>query len=95
MRNLAILGGLLALSLAAAGQSPLTAREIPKSTDAATSAHQFQSLRTPGGQVLRSVKKLVRELRWHKTLQSAAKEAKKTGKPIVWIHALGALSGYT
>ncbi len=94
MRNLAILGGLLLLSLPALAQTRLTAGEIPRTTGATNSAQQFQGLRTSGAEVRRSVKKLVQELRWHKTLKSAAKEAKRTGKPIVWIHALGALSGY-
>ena len=95
MRSPAVLAGLLALSLPAAGQSPLTAREIPRTADAVSSAQQFANLRSPGTEVRRAVKKLVRELNWYKTLRSAQNEAKKTGKPIVWIQALGALSGYT
>ena len=105
MHSPAIPTGLLALaSLAlsaavlshwAPAQSPLRASDIPALTRAVPEAQSFRQLEVPGSSVLRGVKKLTSELDWKKTLKSAQREAVKTGKPIVWIQALGVLGGYT
>ena len=42
----------------------------------------------------RALRKLKRELTWHKDLDTAAAAAGKSGKPIVLIQALGDLKGY-
>ena len=60
-----------------------------------TTATAFQQLRVPGVQTRQAVDKLVKELTWHKDLRTAAKAASETGKPILWIQALGDLKGYT
>ena len=100
MRSPAILTGLLALSSLALSsrapaQSPLPASDIPALSRAVTKAESFRQLKISGSSVLRAVKMMTRELDWKKTLKSAQREAVKTGKPIVWIHALGVLNGYT
>jgi hypothetical protein len=82
------------LSSAATAQTPLAASDIPKLTRATTQAESFRRLKLPGSEVRRAVKKTTR-LEWKKTLKSAQVAAVKTGKPIVWIHALGTLNGYT
>ena len=84
------------LSSGAPAQSPLKASDIPALTRAAVpGVDSFLQRRVPGRDVLRGVKMLTSELDWKKTLKSAQREAVKTGKPIVWIQALGVLGGYT
>ncbi len=53
----------------------------------------FRRLQVDGSQVRPETEKLARELAWHDSLESAQRVAKRTGKPIVWIHALGNLTG--
>lgn len=95
MRSTAILLGLLALSCPAFAQSTLTAGQIPRSSVADASAVAFRNLKVSGRDLQRAVGKVVKELDWKSTLRSAQREAMKTGKPIVWIQALGDLRGYT
>ncbi len=95
MRSPAVLLGLLTLSCPALGQSTLTAAEIPRSSEANASAVEFRNLKVSGRDLHRAVGKVVRELDWKSSLRSAQREAVKTGKPIVWIQALGDLRGYT
>ena len=66
---------------------PLT----PEERDART----FQQLRLQGKELSRAIAKLIYKLKWHKSLNSAQKAAVKLGKPILWIQALGKLTGYT
>jgi hypothetical protein len=56
-------------------------------------ARKYRRLQTPGNEVRPAVEKLAQELDWHDSLQSAQRVAKRTGKPIVWIQALGDLTG--
>ncbi len=56
-------------------------------------ARSYRRLRVPGDQVRPAVERLAQELDWHDSLESAQRVAKNTGKPIVWIHALGNLTG--
>ena len=95
MRSTAILLGLLALSTPAFAQSTLKAWQIPGNKQADESAVAFRNLKVFGRDLQRAVGKVVKELDWKSTLRSAQREAMKTGKPIVWIQALGDLRGYT
>ena len=56
-------------------------------------ARGFRRLKVDGAEVRPAMEKLATELDWHDSLQSAQRVAKRTGKPIVWIHALGDLTG--
>jgi len=58
-------------------------------------AKAFRSLQYKGKKLRRDISKVTRKLKWHKTLAAAQKQAVRSGKPILWIHALGKLSGYT
>ena len=93
MRVPAILASLLVVCPLLPAQSPMAAWEIPESRAAADSALEFQQLRLPG--IRRLVRKVAKELDWKKSLSLAQTEAKKTGKPIFWVQALGTLTGYT
>ena len=95
MRSPVVLLGLLTLSCPALGQSTLTAAEIPRSSEAKASAVQFRNLKVSGRDLHDAVGKVVKGLDWKSSLMSARREAVKTGKPIVWIQALGDLKGYT
>ena len=57
-------------------------------------ARSFRRVQVSGEEVSRNVDKLLTELRWHDDLASAQEEARTTGKPIVWIQALGDLDGF-
>lgn len=59
----------------------------------AREARGFRRLQVDGAQVRPATEKLAKELKWHRSLKSAQREARRTGKPIVWIHALGDLTG--
>lgn len=59
------------------------------------SARAFRSLRLPGSRVRRAVAKLARRLEWHRSLDRAIAAADRSGKPVVWIQALGSLRGFT
>ena len=95
MRSPAILLGLLALSCPAFAQSTLKAGQIPRSSVADASAAAFRNLKVSGRDLHSAVGKVVKGLDWKSSLLSARREAVKTGKPIVWIQALGDLRGYT
>ena len=56
-------------------------------------ARGYRRLKVDGQEVRLAVEKLTQELNWHSSLSSAQREAKRTGKPILWIHALGELTG--
>ncbi len=57
-------------------------------------ARNFRKLRVPGEEVNTNVTKLTSELNWHKSLAAALAEARKQGRPVQWIQALGELTGY-
>ncbi len=79
----------------AASLSPATETQSGESKDAHSAARAFQNLVLDGKQVASGVKKLRKELKWHTNLGTAAAQARKENKPILWIQALGKLSGYT
>jgi hypothetical protein len=85
---------LLAPTLAA--QAPIAmVAGVPTEGAVAKAAREFQQSRVAGRELSRAVTRVTRELDWHKKLSIAAKEAQQSGKPIVWIHALGDLKGFT
>ena len=92
-----LFGFLVALAVS----SPLAAQRQEIAERGATDAWQKQAAReqralgVSGRTVSRAVRKLKGKLHWYKTLKTAAAAAEKSGKPIVWIHALGSLHGYT
>lgn len=51
--------------------------------------HEFK-----GSKVRKGIRSVTR-LRWHTKLKEAARHARKTGRPILWIQALGDIGGYT
>ena len=84
----------LSLFAPCTAQKPLRAADIPVGVEATKTARQFQQLKLSNVQVKKRVRKLHKELTWHKRLDKAVAAAKVSGKPIVWIHALGKLTGY-
>jgi len=58
-------------------------------------AKEFLKLRLTRDETKHAIKKITKQLVWHKRLSRAAKEAKKTGKPILWIQMLGKLDSFT
>lgn len=56
-------------------------------------AAKFRGSEITGGDVVRSVAKLKR-LEWHGTMTRAAQQARAEDKPIVWVQALGDLTGF-
>ena len=75
-------------------QTPLSAFEIPVSAQATADAKAFRAQVVPEKEVYRNVRKLTKELKWHTRLKTATKAANQTGKPILWIQALGGLNGF-
>ena len=61
---------------------------------ASRSAHGFRHAEIPGERVAENVAKLTSRLRWHGSLGSALRSGRQQDKPIVWIQALGDLTGY-
>lgn len=57
-------------------------------------ARSFRRLKVSGEQVEKNVRKLTKELKWHKSLGSALAAGRREGKPVVWIQALGDLNGF-
>ena len=94
-RRLTWAASVLALTSLLPAQTRMTAAELPTDKQAQQEAEYFSQLQVPGKQVRRAVAKLTKNLRWHKTLDKAVAEAMNTGKPILWIQALGQLKGYT
>lgn len=94
MRSLTVCTVILSLYVPTAAQKLLRAKDIPTSADASVAASKFQDLRVGKLQVRKRVRKLHKELDWHRSLDKALAAAKKSGKPVVWIHALGKLTGY-
>ncbi|MEE9127296.1 MAG: hypothetical protein V3U11_09160 [Planctomycetota bacterium] len=63
-------------------------------SEEARKAYEFRKLRVSGMKLNRLVRK-VRKLKWHSSLSNAKKQAKREGKPILWIQALGNLNSIT
>ena len=93
-----ISGALLATSLVAQrSQDPQVARATSRPSvgrDAKHEARTFRKLKVSGEQVEKNVAKLTDELKWFKTLGGALKAGTEKKKPVLWIQALGDLTGY-
>ncbi len=87
-----LLTGPLAAQDREQGQRP-QARESDK-RESRRDARAFRRLRVSGDEVAKNVRKLTKELRWHKSLSSALASGRRQGKPVVWIQALGDLDGF-
>lgn len=94
MRQAWIAAALVSASGLLSAQSPFTAADVPISQEATQQALNFRSLVYQKKTVRRNVRKLTKELVWHKTLEDASDAAELSGKPIVLIQALGDLKGY-
>ena len=99
MRTTALLlagGMLLATTLPAQGpqypQKPRQGRGPSRFQKA--DAWSFRKLKVPGEQVAANVKRLTKELHWHRTLAGALASGRTKGKPVLWIQALGDLKGF-
>ena len=68
--------------------------KMPEERAAKRDARSFQWLEVDGKKLQPRVQRLIQDLHWHKTLAAAKAEAKRTGKPILWIHALGEVDGF-
>jgi hypothetical protein len=85
---------LLSLHVPIPGQQPLGAEDIPMSAAAAEEARRFRELKVSKFVVNKRVRKLTKKLVWHTKLDRALAASKRSGKPLVWIQALGRLTGY-
>ena len=84
---------LLTPDLGAQNQQPGSKdRDSKRSTE--RSARSFRRLKVPGTEVAENVRKLTKELHWHKTLASALAAGRTKGKPVLWIQALGDIDGF-
>lgn len=96
---------ILALALAApplAAQQPEPSAEmaamVRSMVDEATpagAAHEFQALRVDAREFRSDWKAMVRGQGWHSSLQTAADRAANEGKLVLWVQALGAMTGFT
>ncbi len=75
-------------------QRPMQLHELPDLRTASSKARQFQNLKVDGTRNAAAVKKLRKELRWHKSAATASHSASQKGRPIVLIQALGDLKGF-
>jgi hypothetical protein len=94
IRPLAVVGVALSLYGFAIAQQPLRAVDIPISPAATQSAQEFRNLKIDKALVHQRVRKLTKELTWHKKLDAALAASQQSGKPVLWIQALGKLTGY-
>jgi hypothetical protein len=74
---------------------PMGSGEVRELSAAEKEAQKFRRLQVRGQHLTRAVDTVVKALTWHDKLADAARVAKETGKPILWIQALGTLQGYT
>ena len=93
-RLLTVSTALLSLHVPVPGQQPLGAEDIPMSAAAAEEARRFRELKVSKFVVNKRVRKLTKKLVWHTKLDRALAASKRSGKPLVWIQALGRLTGY-
>ena len=73
-------------------QAPLAALRAAKLTKKA--ARRFRKLRVEGDELAQNTAKLTSELHWHDDLAAAREESRQSGKPVLWIQALGELDGF-
>ncbi len=85
---------LLATILPAQGQSQPRLRPPQPARGQKLEAWSFRRLTVPGEEVAKNVKRLTTELRWHRTVGSALAAGRSSGKPVLWIQALGDLKGF-
>ena len=100
------LGAACALATSLAAQPQLTVpQSVPKAamampqaaaepTAADLEARAFQRPLRGGEGLARAVRKVNGQLHWHDDLDEALRAAADQGKPLVWIQALGSLSGF-
>ena len=94
IRQVKVCTVLLSLCVPAASQQLLGVGDIPVSEEASREAMEFRGLVVEKRAVRQQVRKLTKELVWHKKLDDALRAAEQSGKPVLWIHALGKLTGY-
>jgi len=94
IRSLTVCTVILSIHIPTTAQQPLRAEDIPISAEATAQAKEFQKLKVDRRLVNKRYRKLTKELTWHKKLDDALGAARQSGKPVVWIHALGKLTGY-
>jgi hypothetical protein len=75
-------------SVPAAGPAGIMAVPAPQVIDPATVGPQL------AGKDLKKAIKKVTALQWHEKLSDAKAESAATGKPILWVQALGELDGF-
>ncbi len=86
---------LLATTLPAQGpQYPQPRPSQKPSRSQIAKSRNFRRLTVPGDEVKKNVKRLTKELHWHRTLAGALASGRTKGKPVVWIQALGDLKGF-
>jgi hypothetical protein len=96
VRFLPLVAALAGAATLAPAQEPgsLTAL-VARSDDDAGAAKSFRGLRVEGPASYSAIREVVRGLDWLDELRDAQAEAAKLDRPIVWIHALGDLKGFT
>ena len=57
-------------------------------------AKAYRRLKMPAEALQANIEKLTGQLDWQNSLEEARRIAKRDGKSVLWIHALGELSGY-
>ena len=64
-------------------------------TNTAAKPTEFRKLRVEGSAVHDAVRSVLSSIRWRSGLSGALRASADTGKPVLWIQALGELRGYT
>ena len=94
MRRAWFIASLLSVQGLLSAQSPFTLADVPISKESAERARRFRSVTFEPRRVYNNVRKLKKELVWHRNLKAATTAAATSGKPIFLIQALGDLHGY-
>lgn len=89
-----ILAGTSLLLPGTAQQQRGTKAPTTETQRALKSVRGFRRLKVPGDEVEQNVRRLTKEMRWHKTLGAALASGRRQSKPVVWIQALGDLDGF-
>ena len=74
---------------------PMAAAVIRELSAAEAAAEAFRKIQVRGSDLTKAVHAVTKTLTWHDKLGDAARAARESGKPILWIQALGTLQGYT
>ncbi len=76
--------------------TPATCMAKPeKPSPASTEARAFLRTRVANRTLNKAIKTVAKRLHWHDDLDAALGAADNQTKPVLWIHALGTLTGYT